>query len=78
MPLSIDQASLPAVKAYYRRRKPQVLKPFLDDERIFAYIMGIRGVPTGFVLDGQGNMVAASEGPVDWDSPAAMQFLTNI
>lgn len=78
VPLSIDQAGLPAVKAYYRRRKLQVLKPFLDDERIFASIMGIRGVPTGFVLDGQGNMVAASEGPVDWDSPAAMQFLTNI
>jgi hypothetical protein len=69
---------MPAVKAYYRRRDLKVLKPYLDDERIFASIMGIRGVPTGFVLDRQGNMVAASEGPVDWDSPTASQFLTSL
>ena len=78
VPLSIDQAGMPAVKAYYRRRELKVLKPYLDDERIFASIMGIRGVPTGFVLDRQGNMVAASEGPVDWDSPVASQFLTSL
>jgi len=40
--------------------------------------MGIRGVPTGFVLDRQGNMIAASEGPVDWDSPTALQYLTSL
>jgi hypothetical protein len=40
--------------------------------------MGIRGVPIGFVLDCQGNMDAASEGPVDWNSPTASQFLTSL
>lgn len=78
VPLSIDTAGLPAVKAYYRRRNLRTIKPFLDDERIFASILGIRGVPTAFVLDRNGAMVAASEGPVAWDSPAAMHFLTSL
>lgn len=78
VPLSIDTAGLPAVKAYYRRRNLKTIQPFLDDERIFASIMGIRGVPTAFVLDRNGDMIAASEGPVAWDSPAAMDFLTSI
>jgi thiol-disulfide isomerase/thioredoxin len=78
VPLSIDKAGMPAVKTYYHRRKLKTLKPYLDDEKIFASIMGIRGAPTACVLDRQGNMAAASEGPVDWDSPAAMQFLTAL
>ena len=59
-------------------KRVAVASALFVDERIFASIMGIRGVPTGFVLDRQGNMIAASEGPVDWDSPTALQYLTSL
>lgn len=78
VPLSIDKGGLPAVKAYYRRRKLATLEAYLDDERIFASIMGIRGVPTAFVLNSQGQMVGVSEGPVAWHSPEVADYLLSL
>lgn len=78
VPLSIDQGGMSAVKSYYRRRNLTILRPYLDDERIFASIMGIRGVPTAFILNREGQMVGVSEGPVEWDSPATANYLLSL
>lgn len=76
--LSIDRAGIPAVQDYFARRRLTALTPYLDPERIFASIMGIRGVPTAFVLDSEGRIAAVAEGPADWDSPEMRRYLLSL
>jgi len=77
-PLSIDRGGIPAVQAYYAKRGFAALAPYHDPESIFASIMGIRGVPTAFILDAQGRMAGVVEGPADWDSQAMADFLMSL
>ena len=75
VPLSIDRGGMPVVDRYFARRKLNALTPYLDPEQMFAAIMGIRGVPTAFVLDAAGRMAAVAEGPVDWESAQVRRYL---
>lgn len=78
VPLSIDKGGMPAVQAYYKRRDLDVLNAYIDPEAIIASMMGIRGVPTAFVLDSDGRMAAFAEGPADWDSRAMEKFILSL
>ena len=77
-PLSIDRAGMPAVQAYYAKRGFRSLQPYIDPEMIFASIMGIRGVPTSFILDSQGRMAAVVQGAADWDSQEMVDYLMTL
>ena len=76
--LSQDSGGADAVKDYYDRRGISHLEIFVDQEAILASVLGIRGVPTVFVIDPAGRMVAVNEGAADWESPDVAAFLRQL
>ena len=73
--LSQDSEGPPVVVDYYARRGIQHLGVYHDPGSLMASIVGIRGVPTVFVIDKAGRVVGVVEGGADWGSPEAKSFL---
>ncbi len=73
--LSQDDAETDVVARYLKKAGLSGLRLFHDNQRVFASVMGVTGVPTSLVIDARGRAVGAVEGGADWDSDEAMAFL---
>lgn len=76
--LSQDRGGADVVERYYAARNIHHLRPFIDPESIIASLLGIRGVPTTFVIDPSGRIVGVVEGAADWNSPQVYTFLQEL
>ena len=76
--LSQDVGGAEVVERYYAERGIDQMEIFVDQGAILGSVLGIRGVPTIFVIDRQGRMVGVVEGPAEWDSPEAVGFLRGL
>ena len=72
--ISIDGGGLSAVQRYVA--KHGFTMPILVDQGMeIARQFGARGVPTTFIVDRQGNMVASGHGRIDFDAPAFRNYI---
>ena len=72
--ISIDGGGMPAVKRYLG--KHGFTMPTLVDRGMeIARKFGARGVPTTFIVDRQGNVVASGYGRLDFDGPAFRAYI---
>jgi peroxiredoxin len=72
--ISIDGGGLPAVQRYMAKNGFTI--PALVDAKMeTARQFGARGVPTTFIVDRQGLIVASGYGSVDFDAPAFRTYL---
>jgi peroxiredoxin len=72
--ISIDGGGAKAVKSFVAKHGytfPTPVDARMDTARKF----GARGVPTTYVINRQGAIVAHGFGPVDFDSPAFAQYI---
>jgi hypothetical protein len=60
--LSQDRSRADVVQRYYAARDIRHLRIFMHPGSIMASVLGIRGVPSVFVIDPTGRMVAVVEG----------------
>lgn len=72
--LSIDDEIEEAGRALAKRGHDH-LRVFHDHQVVLAPLLGVRGVPTTFVVDPRGRAVAMTQGPADWDSEEALTWL---
>ena len=72
--VSIDGGGEKAVKSFLAKRGYTFTIP-VDARMEVARKFGVRGVPTTYVINRQGAIVAHGFGPVDFDSPAFVQYL---
>ncbi len=73
--VSQDRAGIGAVAPFLERLKLQRLPVYLDPPGNLARAFAIKGLPTTFIIDRQGRVVAGLIGPADWDSAEAKAFL---
>ena len=76
--LSQDRGGTQAVARYFRERGVENLRVFHDTDRALFASLGLFGVPTTFVVDKNGKMVAVAQGEAPWDSPEAIRFLRHL
>jgi thiol-disulfide isomerase/thioredoxin len=69
--VSTDRGGAAAVKPFLKRLKLDEITVLLDARSRLAADMGLRGLPTTYVLDHKGRVVGGMEGPAEWDSPDA-------
>ena len=72
--ISIDGGGMPAVKRYlakYGWAMPVLVDVGMETARKF----GARGVPTTFIVDRRGNVVASGFGRIDFDAPAFRAYI---
>jgi peroxiredoxin len=72
--ISIDGGGMPTVKRYLAKHDfttPTLVDTGMETARKF----GARGVPTTFIVDRQGSVVASGYGRLDFDSPAFRAYI---
>ncbi len=67
--VSQDRGGLGTVVPYFASRQLRSLAPYSDAKGYLADALGVRGLPTSFLVDPQGRIVGKMEGPAEWDSP---------
>jgi peroxiredoxin len=72
--ISVDGGGEKAVKSFMVKRGYTFTTP-VDVGMDIARQFGVRGVPTTYVINRQGAIVAHGFGPVDFDSPAFVQYI---
>ena len=72
--ISVDGGGEKAVKSFMTKRGYTFTTP-VDVGMEIARKFGARGVPTTYVINRQGAIVAHGFGPVDFDSPAFVQYI---
>ncbi len=72
--ISIDGGGVKAVQSFLAKHQYTFSTP-VDAGMDTARQFGVRGLPTTYVMNRQGAIVAHGFGPVDFDSPAFVQYL---
>ncbi len=49
-----------------------------DEDRLITTTIGITGLPTTFIISGDGKVLGKIMGPVDWKEPSFVDFLKKI
>lgn len=75
--VSIDRAGPEVVKNFVEEH--DITYPNLHDQTgEVASIFGIRGTPTTFILDVEGNAIGAVIGPADWENQEASELIEQL
>ena len=72
--ISVDGGGETVVKSFIAKRGYTFTTP-VDVRMDIARKFGVRGVPTTYVINRQGAIVAHGFGPVDFDSPVFVQYI---
>lgn len=76
--ISVDRGGAAQVLPYMKRRELTALTPYLDQDGVVASMLGVRAVPTIFVLNSAGRIAAIGQGRIDWDGDKARDFLMSL
>lgn len=71
LPLSSDRGGATVVQRFFADNAIRSLPVMLDPRSAAAHAMKVRGIPTTFIIDRRGRVVAWLEGTADWSTDAA-------
>jgi len=72
--LSIDRQGVPEVKKFYDEYDLEALRIYVDTSGKTARDLGVVGIPTTLLIDGNGNELGRMIGPAEWDAPELLSF----
>lgn len=75
--ISVDGGGAKTVQSFMAKRGYTFTTP-VDVRMEVARKFGVRGVPTTYVINRQGAIVAHGFGPVDFESPAFVQYIQTL
>lgn len=76
VPISLDMnKTLPELARFFEHDNMRDLRWFYDSEGILRKHLALPVYPATYVLDKQGNILYKLQGPSDWSSPAALNFI---
>lgn len=75
--ISIDGSGPQAVQTFLEKNG-YTMPVAVDTGMAVARKFGVRGVPTTYVINRQGSVVASGIGPVDFDSPVFRTYLQTL
>ena len=78
LPLSVDRGGTGRVRAFYASHGVDGLAVWNDPADAAAEALGLRGVPTTFLLDARGREVARLEGAADWNAKGVLEALRRL
>lgn len=73
--VSIDRDGAKTARAFLEKIGARQVRLFLDPKMELAGSLGVRGMPTTFLVDRQGHVVGALTGLAEWDSPEAVALI---
>jgi thiol-disulfide isomerase/thioredoxin len=76
--LSIDEGGPFAVRSFYDELGLEALAVYIDQTVRAADKLGTPGLPTTFLVDRQGRVVATAVGPEEWDSQPVVAMIRRV
>ena len=77
--VSQDKGGASAAKAYFEKLGVKHLRAFADPEMNLTRGLGVRALPTTFVLDADGTFLGRLQGSADWDTEDFVEdFVTSL
>ena len=73
--LSIDRAGPDAVKKFFSEIGIENLAIHMDSSAKSMFALGVVGLPTTILIDGEGRELGRLVGPAEWDSPEMVEFI---
>ena len=73
--VSQDRDGAAVVEPFLARIELQQLPVYLDATGVLGRAFALKGLPTTFLIDREGRVLAGLVGPAEWDSPEALAFL---
>ena len=73
--ISQDRGGAAVVNPFLARLDLQHLPVYLDATGALGRAFALKGLPTTYVIDHDGRVLAGLVGPAEWDSPEALEFL---
>ncbi len=73
--VSEDRAGAAVVRPFLKRLELFGLPIYLDSKGLLARAFVVKGLPTSFLIDRQGQVVAGLVGPMEWDSQEAKALI---
>src|SRR5713101_7101826 len=73
--VSQDRGGAPVVDPFLEQLRLASLRIYLDPKGALGEGLGTRGLPTTFLVDGEGRVRAQLEGAAEWDSPELLATL---
>ena len=66
------------LKKFLDKIRASGFETLIDSKQAIPGKMGVSVVPTNFIIDGNGNLVAYAEGYLPWENPQIISFLKEI
>jgi thiol-disulfide isomerase/thioredoxin len=76
--LSIDQAGVDVVKAFYEEIGLKHLRVYIDKTAQAGIALNTLGIPTTLIIDREGRELGRRVGAAEWDSPEMVAFLRDV
>lgn len=73
--VSIDRGGAKTARAFLKKIGARRMQLFLDPKMELAGSLGVRGMPTTFLIDREGHVVGGLTGPAEWGSPEAVALI---
>lgn len=73
--LSIDRGGADAVREFYSEIGIENLALHIDPSARAMFAIGVVGLPTTILIDGEGRELGRLVGPAEWDSPEMVEFI---
>lgn len=78
VPLVGKSEDLSKVRSFYRRYKLTELGYYVDNSEITSQSYQVESVPTSFIFDKQGRLVASVSGSIDWMRFGNQKFIREL
>lgn len=76
--VSEDRGAALTVKPFLEKHNLTGLEIYFDPGSSATHAFGVRGLPTSFVIDGEGRVLGKVEGGADWDSQTMRSTLAGL
>lgn len=76
--LSIDEAGMDVVNAFYTEIGIQNLERYIDRSGDVTLDLSVIGVPTTLLIDPNGDEISRLLGPAEWDDERMIEFFTKL
>ena len=73
--LSVDRGGARAVKGFLDKVPLETLVPYLETDFTLQRAVRMVGLPTSYLIDGEGRKLGSFLGPADWNSPEARKLM---
>ncbi len=70
-----DEMTVDEIAQFLEEQGVEHLEPLLDHDNSTMYIPGLAGLPTTYLINDRGDLVATYEGDADWASDEAKQVI---